>query len=95
MNRESQDNTLSEGIVLQGMFEDGMSLGSFEMTLRWLYNGTYEDVQVSDSEEVMKLIAMANLLGLKSLVQVCELQLSNILAKNPLLAQTYFDLAER
>jgi len=77
------------------MFEDGMSLETFKMTLHWLYTGSREYVEACDSEEVMELIAMANLIGMVSLVQVCELQLSKILAKYPLSAETCFDFAER
>ena len=77
------------------MFEDGMSVVTFEKTLRWLYIGSREYVEASDSEELMELICMANLLGLVSLVRVCDLQLSSILSKYPQLAETYFDFAER
>jgi len=95
MDRESHEDTLSEGIVLRGMFEDGMSLEAFIITLRWLYTGFCEYIEASDSEEVMKLISMANLLGLKSLVRVCVSQLSKILANCPDLAETCIDFAER
>jgi len=81
--------------VLQGMFEDGMSLKAFEKALRWLYTGSRKYVEASDSEELMELISMANLLGLMSLVQICELQLSNVLVKYPLTAKTCLDFAER
>ena len=95
MNRESQDNTLSEGIVLQGMFEDGMSLKTFEMSLRWLYTRSCECVEACDSKELMKLIAMANLFGLDRLVRVCEWRLLKILTDYPHMAEMYIDFAER
>jgi len=95
MDRESQENTLSEGIVLRGMFEEGMSLEIFEMVMRWLYTGSHEHVIASDSEELMELIVMANFVGLQSLVRVCELQLLKILAKYPLSAKNCIDFAER
>ena len=81
MDRESQEDTLSEGIILRGMFEDGISLKTFEIALRWIYTGFCEYIEASDSEKVMELISIANLLGLKSLVRVCVLQLSTILTK--------------
>ena len=77
------------------MFEDGMPLKTFQMALWWLYTGSREYIEVSDSEEVMELIAMSNLLGLMSLVRVCELQLSNILAKYQPSAGTFLNFAER
>jgi len=77
------------------MVEDGMSQETFEMTLRWLYTGSCEYVEASDSEEVMELIDIAYFLGLVRLVRVCELRLLKLLVKNPLSAKTYFDFAER
>ena len=77
------------------MFEDGMSVVTFEKTLRWLYTGSNEYVETSDSEELMELISMANLLGLMTLVRVCELQLSSILSKYPQLVEMCIDFAER
>ena len=77
------------------MFEDGLTQESFKMALQWLYTGSREYVEASDSEEAMELIVMADLLGLQSLVRVCELQLSMILKKYPLLAETWIEFAER
>jgi len=77
------------------MFEDGMSVITFEKTLRWLYTGSNECVETSNSEELMELISMANLLGLVSLVRVCDLQLSSILSKYPQLVEMCIDFAER
>ena len=77
------------------MFEDGMSLETFQIVLRWIYTGSCEYVEAGDPEDVMELIAMANLLGLVSLVRVCELQLANTLVKCSLSAETCFDFAER
>jgi len=95
IDRESYEDTLSDGIVLGGMFEDGMSLRTFEKALQWLYTGSREYVEASDSEVTMELICMANLLGLVSLMRVCELQLSSIVSNSPLLAETCLDFAER
>ena len=77
------------------MFEDGMSLGTFEKVLLWLYTGSDECVETSNTEELMELICMANLLGLGSLIRICELRLSSILLKYPLSAAACFDFAER
>ena len=77
------------------MFEDGMSVEAFEMILRWLYTGSCDYIEINDSEVTMELISIANLFGLENLVQVCELQLSSILAKHPDLAGTCVDFAER
>jgi len=77
------------------MFEEGMSLETFEMVLRWLYTESREYFEACDSDEIMELIAMANLLGLESLVRACELQLSKILAIYPLSANACFGFAER
>ena len=77
------------------MLEDGMSLGAFEMSLRWLYTNSRVYLKACNAEEMMELIAMANLLGLVSLVQVCEMELSKILSNYPRSVKTYFDFAER
>jgi len=95
LNRENQEDTLSEGIALQGMVEDGMSLKTFEMVLRWLYTGSPEYVETSDLDEVMELISMADLIGLKSLVRVCELQLSSMVVQYPMLAEACSEFVER
>ena len=77
------------------MFEDGMSLKAFQMVLRWLYTGSHEYIESNDSGQVMELIAMANLLGLESLVRVCELKLSKMLTEYLVSARKCFDFAER
>jgi len=77
------------------MSEDGMSLETFKMTLQWLYTGSREYIEACGSKELMELICMANLLGLMSLVRICELQLSNTLSKYPRLTETCLDFAER
>jgi len=77
------------------MFEDGMSLGTFEKVLLWLYTGSDECVETSNTEELMELICMSNLFGLMSLVRFCEIQLSITLSKYPLLTETCLDFAER
>jgi len=77
------------------MFEDGMSVVTFEKVLRWLYTGSREYVESSDSEELMELICTANLLGLVNLVRVCESLLLNILAKYPRFAEMCLDFADR
>jgi len=65
------------------------------MVLRWLYTGSHEYIESNDSGQVMELIAMANLLGLESLVRVCELKLSKMLTKYHALAEMCIDFAER
>jgi len=77
------------------MFEDGMSVEAFEMILRWLYTGSRKYIEINDSEVTMELISMANLFGIESIVRVCELQLLDIVAYHPELAEAYFNFAQR
>jgi len=77
------------------MFEDGMSLETFQIVLRWIYTQSSNYMEGTRLEEAMELIEMAHLLGLENLVRICEFRLSEILTNYPFSAETRLDFAER
>ncbi|EQC36549.1 hypothetical protein SDRG_05998 [Saprolegnia diclina VS20] len=88
---------VGDTVSLADMAGDGLDVDTFKRALHWLYTGDRAMLQTLELDQVVELVVMANLLGIESLVNVCTLQLSALVAKNPAddLLALCWDVADR
>ncbi|KDO23559.1 hypothetical protein SPRG_10752 [Saprolegnia parasitica CBS 223.65] len=88
---------VGDTVSLADMAGDGLDVDTFKRALHWLYTGDRTMLQTLDLDQVVELVVMANLLGIESLVNVCTLQLSALVANDPTddLLALCWDVADR